>query len=70
MKLRDVAGRQIVAIRQGVQQTRPGHRVNLVEAIVLDDKTELRFVTIETEYGFYGIDVIVNKQNKKKGIRQ
>lgn len=68
MKLRDVAGKRIAAIRQGRVGASDARRSQwAVDAIVLEDGTELRFVTIELE-GEYATDVVVCKPGKNVKI--
>lgn len=62
MKTRDVVGKSIVAIRQGWIEANYG-RAWAVEAIVLDDGSELRFVTIELNSD-YATDVVVARRKK------
>ena len=63
MKSRDVVGKKIVAIRQGVWSQQQGANINCwtVEALVLEDGTELRFTTVEGE-GEYGTNIVVIKR--------
>jgi len=52
-----VIGKKIVAVRQGRKRIRdgsgPGCFANVVEALILEDGTELHPRTIETEYCVY-----------------
>jgi hypothetical protein len=67
MKARDVIGRRIVAVEQGMFDTGVVagvvDRKHEVSALVLDNGTRLVFHTIECDDG-YATDVIVQKRTR------
>lgn len=69
MKVRDVVGRRIVAARQARCYREDTHDfVGMhLDALVLDNGTEIRFMVLETGYG-YGIAAIVAKPPRRARV--
>lgn len=64
MKLSHVKGKRIVGVRQNYMRTGFGRALD-VHAIILEDGTELRPITIEEkEAAFYGTDFVVYRPPK------
>lgn len=68
MKLQDISGKKIVGIREVRDQKSSGKWDRFVDALVLEDGTELRPIACELEHGDgYGVQFVVVKIVAKYG---
>lgn len=64
MNARNVVGKRIVRIVQQRDVSAAGTSYDNLHAIVLDDKTEIRFVVVEHE-GDYGVRGVIANPSRK-----
>ena len=64
---RDVIGRRIIGVKQRTLRTRTHGTESAVslDAIVLHDGTEIRFVVAETDFGEYIVQGVIRKPNNR-----